>query len=382
MKASILIASYLLKDIWCRWLETPGAVAARVIVAALLALLMLFVQAAFVLAARSLESRVLAFGANVIAVTSTSSQQALADGRPPLAALLDPLRAEGSLLTLKLVFTAARTEYGTTASVLAYDDASLPGLAPYLHGPGEDGLFLLSDTLPPGLPVTCAVELVEFTALVRPLPAQFSQIVGQTDLLLVPEITLAESIRRGHQELALFTAHDANTTPALTAAIQALLAAEGIEGAQIRTAAGWLEELADLRSRQARWQATLATLCLAVLVLVFGSIALLEYRQNSFIAALLRSFGASRLALLARYLVEGLLLMALAATLALVGVRFAHTPLFTLAGFDHPWIDLTYLDPYRWQENLPLLAAFATAAVLGTLPVAWALRRPVGRVLG
>ncbi len=381
MKASILIVSYLLKDIWCRWLETPGAVAARVVVAGLLALLMLFVQAAFVLAARSLESRVHAFGANLVVVFANHSHSDVSHGRTPLGTLLAPLRSEGGLVTLKVAHLSAQTEYGQPLAVVAYDDASLPGLATHLSGTDHAGIVLLTEAFVSGMPVGCLIEGIELQATVRPLPAQLGSVLGRTDVLLIPEGTISEALARGHQELALFTANDAERAPMIGTAIQSLLDTEGFQGTQVRSAAAWLDELAALRDRQMKWQTTLAALCLAVLVLVFGSIALLEYRQNSFIAALLRSFGAPRVALMGRYLVEGLMLMALAAGIAFLAARTSHGPLFTLAGFEAPWTDLAHIDPYRWRENLPLLVAFAAAAILGTLPVAWALRRPVGRVL-
>ena len=94
MKAWTLIAFYLWKDIWSRWLETPGAVLARLLVAILLGGLMLLVQTAFTLAGRSLEARIARLGANTLVITEAVAGEG---ARPaPLGELLAPLGARRS----------------------------------------------------------------------------------------------------------------------------------------------------------------------------------------------------------------------------------------------------------------------------------------------
>jgi len=58
-----------------------------------------------------------------------------------------------------------------------------------------------------------------------------------------------------------------------------------------------------------------------------------------------------------------------------------HAPLFGLAGFEAALLDRGRFDPYAWSETARGLAWLFIGALAGTLPVAFALRQPVGRVL-
>jgi predicted lysophospholipase L1 biosynthesis ABC-type transport system permease subunit len=118
-----------------------------------------------------------------------------------------------------------------------------------------------------------------------------------------------------------------------------------------------------------------------VVALVFGSIAILEYRQNRFIVALLRSFGAPAPLLLLRYAAEALLLVAVALLLVRQGIVLAHPALFALAGFEPGLLDRAVLDPYAWPAVWPQARWLLLGAALGVLPVAFALRQPVGKIL-
>ncbi len=382
MRAWILIASYQLKDISRRWLETPGGVLARLSVATLLCCLMLLLTATFHLAAKSLESRILSLGVNTLVVRAPVSAEDLREGRPPPDRLLAPLALSGDVLALKTLYATAQSEYGESLVPLAYADLSLPALAPLLDGPGlGDGRYLLSNHLPADIPVHIYLDQVEFTALTRPLPAALSALSIGESLLLLPEDSVEEIVRRGHQSLVVFSAAYAAEVPQLAEAARATLLASGLRNIQLQSAAAWIEELDALRATRTRWQRIAAAACTAVLVLVFGSLAVLEYRQNRYIAALLRSFGTPRWVLLVRYLGEGVLLLALAGFAARLIVTAAHAPLFRLAGFDSAWLGLDRLDPYTLAANPAIPLALAASALLSVLPVAISLRQPVGKIL-
>ena len=93
MRSLILIAVYLSKDISKRWLETPGAVLARVSIAISLCLLFLLMQAGFILAEHAIERKIESFGINsMILRTSPPGSGAL---RPELSTLFEPLAEEG-----------------------------------------------------------------------------------------------------------------------------------------------------------------------------------------------------------------------------------------------------------------------------------------------
>ena len=68
MKSSTLIASYLWKDTWKRWLEQPSSPLARLFVTGLLVLVATAILVVFHLLERSLRERLERFGLNTVLV--------------------------------------------------------------------------------------------------------------------------------------------------------------------------------------------------------------------------------------------------------------------------------------------------------------------------
>ena len=63
---------------------------------------------------------------------------------------------------------------------------------------------------------------------------------------------------------------------------------------QMQSALPLLKELERLQGRQQQWRALLAGVLGLAVALVYGAIAVLEFRQNLFIGALLRSLRYAR----------------------------------------------------------------------------------------
>jgi len=119
--------------------------------------------------------------------------------------------------------------------------------------------------------------------------------------------------------------------------------------------------------------------CGVILALTLGSIAWLEYRQDSYLLALLKSFGTPSLLLLVHMFFENLLLV-------FVGILFAHMawkPLFEVAVPQLRSIGLQ-------AAGVPVLPTGDVAIVflaggvgvaLAMVPVAFGLRKPAGLIL-
>lgn len=78
------------------------------------------------------------------------------------------------------------------------------------------------------------------------------------------------------------------------------------------SAAAWVTELEQMQAPQAAWEAWSGWSCGLLVALVCGCITILEYPQNAFLGALIRSFGVSGSLVLLRYLAESLFLAAAA----------------------------------------------------------------------
>ncbi|GAB1487583.1 hypothetical protein MASR2M8_00220 [Opitutaceae bacterium] len=381
MKAWTLIAFYLWKDIWSRWVETPGAFLARLLVAVLLAGIMLLVQAAFGLAGRSLESRIERMGARTLVIgESMAGETGVAT---TLGTLLAPLQGKADVVALRQAPVGARDEFGTDLTVLAYGPESLALLAPALASARDAGVHLASPTLPPGLPVRVEIDGADHAAVTIARPAWLDRIASQRPVLLLPSETASPWLEHGYYEYALVLSDD--TTPGaitrLAHALRTLLFVELRNAAHLQSPESLLSELDGLRTLQLRAQALTGFVGGAVVALLFGSIAVLEYRQNRYIVALLRSFGTPSTLLLARYAIESLLIVTGALLLARAGLTGLHGTIFSLAGFEAGLLDARMYDPYTWSQVWTQARWLGVGAALAIAPIALALRLPVGRVL-
>ena len=132
MRSLILIFVYLSKDISKRWLETPGAVLARVSIAVSLCLLFLLMQAGFILAERAIEKKIESFGINsMILRTSASANGAF---RPELSTLFEPLAEDGLYFPFSFLFSLAELSNGEKVRVVVYGEDALPALSEMIEG--------------------------------------------------------------------------------------------------------------------------------------------------------------------------------------------------------------------------------------------------------
>lgn len=378
MKAWILTAFYLWKDIWSRWLETPGAVFARLAVGLLLAALMLLAQAALLLAERSLEVRVARMGAQVITITESVTSDATT--RPSLGQLLRSVTDRADLIALRQVAARAEDEFDRTLLVLVYGDETLPALAPLLAAAPHAAVHVINPQLPQNLSLRITLDGRDYDSTVLHAPSWLQRYGANQPVVLVPASLGQSWLETGWFETVLLIER-AGDLPTLAAAVRAVLQLEERTHAQVQSPEALLNELDELRHVQRRAQTGAGLLGGIVVALVFGSIAVLEYRQNRFVVALIRSFGAPTPLIVIRYAVEALILTATAVFLAVGLLVSLHSWPFALAGFEPALLQRTTLDPYSieliWHQGQWL----ALGAVLSLIPVAFGLRQPVGRVL-
>jgi hypothetical protein len=142
-----------------------------------------------------------------------------------------------------------------------------------------------------------------------------------------------------------------------------------------------IKELERLQGRQKQWRTLLAGVLGLAIALVYGAIAVLEFRQNLFIGALLRSLGAPGRFLYFRQWFENAFLANLAALGAILLVASLHRQIFGALGFPANILQLRDANPY-WSFEIALILIYVNAgAFLSSLPVAVGLRQAVGAIL-
>ncbi len=335
---------------------------------------------AFNLLERNLRTRLENFGVNTIVaremVTATEPLAMPNQVRPDAYA---PLKDFGDKLRLRQFFTRAHTPWQREIPTFSYDDEALPLLQDLIHP--ETPLVYLTDSLPENALVEMNLDRRQFTAVVR-RPTTFFRPLVQQSALLVPQGWSPESERLGYFETTIFRRDpEKYSIPHFVAAIQNLFTVENKNPPQIQSAIGMAKELENLQARQAQWRSAMAGMLGLAVALVFGAIAVLEFRQNAYVSALLRSFGAPGKALYIRQWLENAALANLAAISAILILACFHRELFGLLGFPRDLLSLNKANPYVSWEIALVLVWVNIGAFLSSLSVALGLRKPVGEIL-
>ncbi len=383
MKSSILIASYLWKDTWKRWREQPGSPLARLFVTTILVLVAAAVLAAFQIIERSLRERLERFGLDTLVIrepVSPGSAMFVRQGRGEDTLAL--LTASGRRLRLRQLFARAHTEWrDDNLPIYAYPPEALPLIAPLLSA--QTMTACVSDDLPRNALLRVRVNRQVLSAVVA-RPPDWLRALSSEDFLLVPEGRLDDVEQLGWLDTTVFQrGPGAPDMDRIIAAVNALASVAQRPPPQMQSALPLMRELDDLQQRHRQWRRIMAVILGAAIALVYGAIAVLEFRQNLFVGALLRSFGAPSAILYFRHWFENLLLANLAAAAAiLLLIAFQQTIARSLG--------MSTGDIFAGGAEAGLLANGVAAGILlwvnagaflSSLPVAAGLRQPVGEIL-
>jgi hypothetical protein len=380
MRSSILIVSYLWKDTWSRWLEQPSSALARLFVGGLLVIVATVILVAFTLLEQSVRARLESFGLNTLVVRENVSgidPELLHHTEQPDR--LAPLQAGGEKTRFRQLQVRAQTELQTEVPVMTYPPDALPKLADSLDT--ATPLIYFTDSFPENILIRVGLGRQTGLAVVR-RTASFLRPLGLDALLLVPQEWAVESERVGFVETTIFQRQSSAMPMArYVHAVGLLYAVDRRSPPQMQSALPLLQELGRLQGQQQQWRTLLAGILGFALALVYGAIAVLEFRQNLFIGALLRSLGAPGKFLYLRQWFESALLANLAAVGGIILVRSMHTKIFGALGFPKSVLQLGAINPYWSYEVLLVLVWVNLGALLSSLPVAIGLRRPVGAIL-
>jgi hypothetical protein len=381
MRSLILIFVYLSKDILKRWLETPGAVFARLLIAISLCLLFLFMQAGFVLTEKAVERKIESFGLNTMILRSTGFSKT--EVRPSLDQLLSSLSELGTYLPFSSLYVNAELSSKKRAKVIVYNDHSIPGLNSLMGWDGSQGpIFLAAYGYPKAMVERVKVWKFFFDADVVKPPSILRFISLNDPLLFIPESMARPFEKFSVQESVLFLSDDSVDLIKIIETTEALLKKEGFDRYELSSPIKWVGELDGVRDLRVKAQAIGGGFVGLLIVLIFGSIAVFEYRQNIFATALFKSFGLHSIHLILRYLIDGLLLLFISFLGAVQLAQLFHGIVFKKAGFAPDLLDVSAFNPYEISGNLYLLILLAIASLVSILPICIALRKPVGKVLG
>lgn len=349
-------------------------------VGALLVVVATVILVAFNLLERSVRVRLENFGLHTMVIRESVSgidpELLHSSDRPDRLA---PLQEAGVKLRLRQLHARAQTELQSEVTVMTYPADALAKLAEWLDT--STPLVYFNESLPEGIYVRVTLGRQSGNAVVR-RPGSFFRPLGADTVLFVPQGWAEDVERLGFYETTIFQrAPDAMPMQLYVNAVNLLYALDHRSPPQMQSALPLLKELERLQGRQKQWRALLAGILGLALALVYGAIAVLEFRQNLFIGALLRSLGTPARFLYGRQWLENALLANLAAFGAILIVAVWHRQIFGALGFPKAVLSLHEANPY-WSYEIALIFLWVNfGAFLSSLPVAIGLRQPVGSIL-
>ncbi len=370
----ILTVSYLWRDTWKRWLEQPGSVLARSVVTIIMVGLSVLLLVGFRMQIEKLRDQVEQFGLDNLLVIETVTPQDIQEGVS--SDRFRSLEKWGNLFTVKRMLASARSGEGSSASVVGYSDSDISGLLPYLRFGQE--VFVLSASMPEGLVVDYDTDHSGFRAVALTPQENVAQLL-QGDTLFVPIGYLSEMEAQGYS-MIYYLERDKDAPPIaeLTAAVDQVVRVDGSGKVEVRSADILRKKLNQLEEQQDKIRLWLALILGGALALIYGVLSVLEFRQSMYVSALLRSFGASEWLLGLRTVFENALIV----NVITVGVVYTlskyHDTIFKALKVKS--VD-SITELYWGQEVIWIIIAANVGILISCLPVFWALRKPVGKVL-
>ena len=380
MNSSILITKYLAKDIWKGWLVTPSAFLARLVIAGLLCVAYINLKAGFIIAEQQLEQKIKSLGIDTLVVRA--QRDSIDDGNPDVDQLLQPIKNTRLFAPFKASFSRSEIIGGGYANLVFYDNQSIKGLsdfipeAKHLHS----DLFVVTNKYPAHSIARVKVDQRHLDAEVLPKPENFSLISNIDSAVFLPHYLKSKYLNRRFIDCVLIKLENVDELEATVESIKTTLRNEDYVKIEINSSVGFIQELENLRMMKNKAELALSTFLALMIIVIFGSFSIFEYRQNIYITALIRSFGVSSYFLAIRYLVESLLILSISLLLALAFIHYSQdmvTSLFDSQGnakilrFD-VWAS-QYYDTLAW-----ILIASGIASLV---PIVFALRVKVGETL-
>lgn len=321
-----------------------------------------------------LKTEVASFGLDNLLVIETITPQDISTGIS--SGRFRSIQRHGPLFTARKMLASANGSNGKNAAVIGYSDEDIRGLLPYLKYGHE--MFVLSTTMPQGVAVDYTLSGNSFTAVALKPQDKLIQLI-QGDTLFIPIDRLPEIEKRGYSLIYYLQREpDAPEITDITEAIQRVSRADGNGKIDIKSADLIKKRLEKLEGQQNSMKFWLALILGGALSLIYGVLSILEFRQSMYIAALLKSFGVSRLLLGLRSIIENILIVNTVTIGIIYTLSQYHDTVFAALRMK-TGVDINTL--YWGQETMWTIMAANIGVLISSIPVFLALRKQVGNIL-
>ncbi|MEO1857853.1 MAG: hypothetical protein ABGY95_10900 [Rubritalea sp.] len=219
---------------------------------------------------------------------------------------------------------------------------------------------------------------VTISATTRQMPKEMAKHLGIDSTIAIPIEMAESSIASGFNIHLIANLNSVAEVEEFAAISSAYYSAEHIR-TRTFSSLGLLQDINTLNKLQTYIRLGIIATCGIISALIIGTIAWLEYRQESYLLALLRSFGAPRYLLLVHSFFENLILVGLGIISALV----AWPAIYNILIKSIETVNMRNAD----ELQLPALdiTIIVSSSILGLalamIPVAFGLRKPAGLIL-
>ena len=380
MISLILTILYLAKDTVHRWFTRASSPLARVLVVFFLSLCALCFLGSYVISAKAIRDKIRARGGDLVAAFFMLPKDSSGAFLPTRQETLQHLGADSVVI---IPAGNAEVDERRYIPMITYDFRRAGQFMPMLSPGGGPTLLCPSENPPyPAGPLDVSVQDNSFTVMVRHLPGDHMLMRLQPGgvLLVPPEqleyVNQGRNMRYLRMLLQVQELENAESLNRVCRYLETLKRLEGLEGS-VSSAAGLLEEMDIILSNQTQCRATFCLGIVFIVGILLTALAGMEYRQNEFIYTLMKSFGINPLLLVASFIVENLVLVAVSFGAAIL--VFMKAQRVIVAQFKLGQYSLTI------EEIMPeiqlISATLLLCVLVSAIPITVAANRQIGRVL-
>ena len=380
MISLILTILYLAKDTVHRWFTRASSPLARVLVVFFLSLCALCFLGSYVISAKAIRDKIRARGGDLVAAFFMLPKDGSGAFLPTRQETLQLLGADSVVI---IPAGNAEVDERRHIPMITYDFRRAGQFMPMLSPSGGPTLLCPAENPPyPAGPIDVSVQNDSYTVMVRHLPGDHMLMRLQPGGVLIVPPEQLEYVNQGRNMrylrmlLQVQELENAESLNRVCRYLETLKRLEGLEGS-VSSAAGLLEEMDIILSNQTQCRATFCLGIVFIVGILLTALAGMEYRQNEFIYTLMKSFGINPLLLVASFIVENLILVAVSFGAAIL--VFMKAQRVIVAQFKLGQYSLTI------EEIMPeiqlISATLLLCVLVSAIPITVAANRQIGRVL-
>lgn len=380
MKSWTLIPFYLWKNTFKRWLEYPVSPCSKILIPALLGFLAVIVLALFSEVERELHNQlskkslytvlITEFVQNDIAPTvlrQSYEEELMWTERYGLGVIKN---VRQPLITATIHFSKSTPVIAFGASVTEFGSQSAdthPTVWLLENNPAKHGEI-----------VEISISDKRTVAEIREIPIWVSQGLGMEQAVAVPIVMIEPYLLNGFMNHTIAELDSLKTLEKYVTEVSAYYQAEK-RNIKIVSALEILKNIEQINTIQLVVRSLIVLGCGIILALTLGSIAWLEYRQESYLLALLKSFGTPSYILLIHMFIENLILVV--GGLCVVMLSWGALYKIAITKLRAIGLQATELPPIAGADFGIILLAGFIGVLFAMVPVAIGLRKPAGLIL-